>query len=138
MNGPSIAILILLISWMPVSGASQLIAYTGPVALIVMAALTGHIRLSKFDTLFLCVVALLAFMLASFYDDTGLINPTLGLLMYSSMAILAVRFRTDTEKLILTLIHAVAWLSVFEFGLGIMQLLLRHNSMVFTVSSSGE
>ena len=138
MTATSVAAIILLISWLPVTGASQLIVYTMPPAILVLASAAGIFRLSKSDFIFLLIGTALAFGIAAMHTQTGLINPTLGLLTYSSLGILAVRFRTDTERLLRMVIHALAWLSIIECFVGVLQLLFKQNAFVFSQLSSGD
>lgn len=118
----NVAVLVLILSWFPITGPIQIITYVGPVAVAGLALLLGRLRASKPDLIFLLVFASLAFVRSALYQDTGLLNPALGLLTYGSILLLAVRFE-EFDRTFRGFVQATAIFSIIEGSIGAAQLI---------------
>ena len=118
----NVAVLVLILSWFPITGPVQVITYVGPVVVAGLALLLGRLRASKPDLIFLTAFAALAFVRSALYQDTGLLNPALGLLTYGSILLLAVRFG-EFDRTFRGFVQATAIFSVIEGIIGAAQLI---------------
>lgn len=139
---PVVIWLFVVASWLPIAGPVQVLAYLAPAALAGIAVLTGAAEISR--RVFTWLLGLAAFALAAsaFYEDTGVLHPMLGLLTYSSVVILALRFRRSAgatgAPALRTFIVATAWLSLLQAALGVAQLVAEHGGLTFASLDAGD
>lgn len=142
MRSRAFIVLILLSSWLPIAGAVQALAYIAPVGLAAAAVLAGGAWISRSDFIWLFGLATFAFAFSVFYRDTGWLHAGLGLLTYSSSAILLLRFpatdRAPHSSPVRTLVVATAWLSIVEAGLGVAQLIAFQGGLPFSALDAGD
>lgn len=132
-----VVILVLLLTWAPITGALQVISYLGPLLVAVFAIFIGVATINLFDLLFYLIFFIMGLAGAAFYNDTGLIHPLLGLLTYSSLLFLILRFRL-TEDVLPTFINSIAVISILEGILGSGQLIMKFGGLSFKDMSSGD
>lgn len=134
-----IVLLLVAISWAPTVGPLQLLAYTGPAFIVLLAVLWGAARPSVPDVLFLLFFGLYSLAGSVFHSDTWLLNPLVGLLTYSSLLLLLIRFRdSDPDALIESLAVYTAGFSILEFLVGMGQLWVAHGALIFSSMAAGD
>ncbi|MCA9836453.1 MAG: hypothetical protein KC422_06050 [Trueperaceae bacterium] len=129
---------LMLLSWFPVSGGLQLLAYLAVPIFIVGALLLKKIYLSKTVTLALLFVLFLAF--AGFIihpQELHWSNVFLSILTFSSVGLLCVRI-PKLELYFPFLLGIIATLSIAEFIMAAFQLYRTTGSLLFVSMSSGD
>ena len=137
----SVILAVVLTAWLPTAGPFQLIGYLGPVAIAAAALWAGWVALSWRDLAFGAVFASLSVGTALVHQETGFLHPVIGMLTYSSVALLLLRPsapHADVEAGCRTLLVATAWISLFEAALGLLQLILSQRGLVFATAASGD
>lgn len=142
MWNPAVIWLFVAASWLPIAGPVQVLVYLAPAVLAGIAVLTGAAEISGWVFTWLLCLAAFALAASAFYGDTGVLHPMLGLLTYSSVVILALRFRRAAgatgASALRTFIVATAWVSLFEMVLGVAQLVANQGGLSFASLDAGD
>ncbi len=128
----------LLISWTPSFSLLQLVGYFGAPFLVIVALVHRWLVLSNFDLKFFTITTAIAFLCSVPYSDTGLLNPFLGIVTYSTLMVLVIRFPRSPEPLIPFLLNSVAWMSIFQFCVGTVQLVTGIGGVTFEEGNNGD
>ena len=111
--------------------------YAIPLIAILVAVLLREASISWKELVPIGVFGLVVAAHSLFYSDTNFFNPGLGLLTYSSVLILTLRFR-QPARVFSVVIITVTVLSIVEAAIGVVQLLSISGTFIFSATSAGD
>lgn len=127
----------LVISWLPINGFMQPVVHALPIAIVLIGMLKKAIYTNWKPFIY-------TFFFISFYiiysnlrgPHTAYWNTLVSLILYLPLCILIFRFRKVEEKDLIFLLKAVAYLSIIEFSVGLVQLLVFQGFRLELTSNS--
>lgn len=129
--------LLLVLSWFPISGAMQVSIGFLFIA-IVLLIITQSVDISWPDTIFFAVFFAQTALYSALHTDTGWINPLVGLIAYSGLAVFCIRAK-EFQQIIKYFIIGVAIITIFEGLLGVGQVIYaQEGQIIFTHSAAGD